>query len=166
MYKILVISDTHRKISRVIDLIDNISDLNHIIHLGDVVEDAQDLKALYDVPFDFVAGNCDFYAQEFIAPKVKVVSICGKSFYLTHGHQEGVKYSLDNLAYIADTKKYDVILFGHTHQPIMTYYHDTLILNPGSISEPRNSKFPSYAIIQIDAEARIHGTLNDLKKVF
>lgn len=164
MYKILVLSDTHRKISHVIDLIDRIHDLNHIIHLGDVVEDAEDLKALYDVPFDNVAGNCDFYNSG--APEYKIVEICGKRFYLTHGHREHVKSSLGNLAYIAESEKVDVVLFGHTHQPILTYHNDTIILNPGSISEPRNSKFPSYAIIQIDAEARIHATLNDLKKIF
>lgn len=164
MYKILVISDTHRKINHVIDLIGQISDLNHIIHLGDVVEDAQDLIAIYDVPFDYVAGNCDFYNRT--APLSKIVEICGKKIYITHGHQENVKHSLGNLAYIAESQNFDVILFGHTHQPILTYHKDTIILNPGSISEPRNLKFPSYAIIQIDSEARIHATLNDLKKVF
>lgn len=164
MYKILVISDTHRKISHVIDLIDRITDLNHIIHLGDVVEDAEDLKALYNVPIDYVAGNCDFYNVD--APQSKRVVICGKSFYLTHGHREHVKSTLGNLAYIADAEKVDVVLFGHTHQPVLVYHNESIILNPGSISEPRNSKFPSYAIIQIDAEARIHATLNDFKKSF
>jgi uncharacterized protein len=164
MYKILVISDTHKKISGVIELISRITDLNHIIHLGDVVDDVMDLKALYDVRIDFVAGNCDFYTYD--VPTSKIVEIGGKNFYLTHGHKENVKYSLENLYAIADSKNVDGIFFGHTHQPILTYHHEVLILNPGSISEPRNHKFPSYAIIQIDGEARIHATLNDYKKVF
>jgi uncharacterized protein len=164
MYKILVISDTHRKISHVIDLIGRITDLNHVIHLGDVVEDVQDLKALYDVPFDYVAGNCDFYNRN--VPLHNIIEICGKKFYITHGHQENVKYTLGNLTHIIDEQNVDVVLFGHTHIPILNYYKDGIILNPGSISEPRNQKNPSYAIIQIDAEARIHACLNDYKKVF
>ena len=164
MYKILVVSDTHRKIGPLIDLIDQIKDLNHIFHLGDLVRDAEDIEAITDIPIDYVAGNCDFYENQ-VSTK-KVVRIKGKKFFLSHGHDLGVKYGYENLRALAQKEKYDGIFFGHTHMPYLGYEDKTLILNPGSISEPRNSPLPSYAIIQIDDKACIHATLNDYKKNF
>jgi len=164
MYKILVVSDTHRKTGPLIDLIDRITDLNHVFHLGDLVKDAEDIETLVDIPIDYVAGNCDFYEHQ--VPTKKVVIIKGKRFFLSHGHDLGVKYSVDHLRELARKEKYDGIFFGHTHTSFLGYEDETLILNPGSISEPRNSSLPSYAIIQIDDKAFIHATLNDYKKTF
>lgn len=164
MYKILIVSDTHRKIGPLMDLIDGITDLNHIFHLGDLVRDAEDIEAITNIPIDYVAGNCDFYDNQ--VPTKKVVIIKGKRFFLTHGHNLGVKYSLDNLRALAREEKYDGIFFGHTHQSFLGKEGQTLILNPGSISEPRNSQLPSYAIIQIDDKACIHATLDTYKKNF
>lgn len=164
MYKILVVSDTHGKISPLIDLIGQITDLNHIFHLGDLVSDAEGIEAITNIPIDYVAGNCDFYENQ-VSTK-KVVIIKGKRFFLTHGHNLNVKYSLDNLRWLARKEKYDGIFFGHTHTSFLGYEKKTLILNPGSLSEPRNSPLPSYAIIEIDDKASIHATLNDLEKNF
>ncbi|WZL81753.1 metallophosphoesterase [Vallitaleaceae bacterium 9-2] len=162
MYKILVISDTHHHIGNVIDLIGRISDLNHILHLGDLVADAMDIKAICDVPVHFVSGNCDGYHPDI--HDTLLVEIKNKKFLLTHGHHYHVKTSLTHLEKIAKDHQADVALFGHTHMSHLGYKQDLLIMNPGSISNPRNSKFPSYGIIEIDGEGRIHGTLNDYKK--
>ena len=164
MYKILVVSDTHRKIGPLIDLIGQIKDLNHIFHLGDLVRDAEDIEAITNIPIDYVAGNCDFYESQ-LASK-KVVLIKGKRFFLSHGHDLGVKHSLENLRALARDEKYDGVFFGHTHTPFLEYEADTLILNPGSLSEPRNSSSPSYAIIQIDDKACIYATLSKFEKNF
>lgn len=163
MYKILVISDTHGQISDTIDLMGQISDLNCVFHLGDLVRDAEDLKAVYDVPFEMVLGNCDYYSKD--ATSHKVVEIMGKRIFLTHGHEFGVKYGVDRLRALARQESYDAICFGHTHTPFLGYESETLIMNPGSMSQPRNYKNISYGIIQIDDKARIHGTLNDFKKI-
>ncbi len=161
MYKILIVSDSHGRKGQIMDLIDRITDLNHIFHLGDVVSDAIDLESISGLLVDYVAGNCDF--NDMITPENKVVEILGKRFYLTHGHNERVKYSLKKLERLAKKEKFDGIFFGHTHEPYMEYYGETLIMNPGSISLPRNGKLPSYSIIQIDDKGRVHGTLNDYK---
>jgi hypothetical protein len=164
MYKILVISDTHHHIGNVIDLIGRISDLNHILHLGDLVADAMDIKAICDVPVHYVSGNCDSYHPD--VRDTVIVEIKKKKFLLTHGHRYHVKSSLAHLEKIAEDHHVDVALFGHTHMSYLGYDNDILIMNPGSISQPRNSKNPSYGIIEIDGEGRIHGTLNDYKKSF
>lgn len=158
MYKILVISDTHKRMGPVIDLVDRITDLNHIIHLGDVIKDAMDLEAIYDVPVDYVAGNCDYAPTE---PRKKVIDILGKKFFITHGHLYGVKNSTETLREIARDNNYDVILFGHSHIPLLKYEGETIIMNPGSLSEPRNFSKPSFGIIQIDHKAKLHAGLHE-----
>ena len=162
MYKILVVSDTHHHIGNVIDLIGRISDLNHILHLGDLVEDAEDIKAICEVPVHYVRGNCDSYASD--SKDTLIVEIKKKIFMLTHGHRYQVKTSLVPLEKTAQNKKADVVLFGHTHMPYLNEKKDLLIMNPGSISQPRNSNNPTYGIIEIDGKGRIHATLNDYKK--
>ena len=42
----------------------------------------------------------------------------------------------------------DVIVLGHTHYPLVKQYKDKLIINPGSVGQPRDrSSSASYAII-------------------
>ncbi len=127
------------------------------------MSDAQDLESFLDIPIHYVTGNCDYYS--IAAPSSRVVEVLGKRFFLTHGHNHGVKFSLDHLRFLANEEGYDCILFGHTHIPLMEYEGDTLIMNPGSISLPRNSDYPTFAIIQIDDKACIHGTLEEFKKL-
>ena len=61
MKRILVFSDTHGNISRCIETIDNIKDVDLVIHLGDTVRDAAELEKIYpDIEFKYVSGNNDF----------------------------------------------------------------------------------------------------------
>ena len=51
----------------------------------------------------------------------------------------------------------DVILLGHTHYPLIKSYGDKLIVNPGSVGQPRDqSSSASYAIYDTDAERVYH----------
>lgn len=159
MYKILVISDTHGKLGPTIDLINRFNDLNHIFHLGDMVNDAEDLKAIFDIEVDYVAGNCDFYSD---VPHNKVVEILGKRFYLTHGHLEKVKYTYEYLEKQAEENNFDGVFFGHTHMQHFLKTNGKILCNPGSISQPRDGKNPGFALIQIDDKACIHGALGNL----
>ena len=64
MKRILVLSDTHRKVSSAVQ----ITALMHpdaIIHLGDLVEDAHELQACFpDIPVYMVRGNNDFIPMD------------------------------------------------------------------------------------------------------
>jgi len=160
MYKILVISDTHKKITQTLKLMDKIPDVDHIFHLGDLVSDAIDIASVVDIPVDYVAGNCDFYERN--ARTTKIVEIGQNKFFLTHGHHYNVKHSMTDLERMAKEENYSGILFGHTHMAHMSYIGNTLLLNPGSISKPKNSQKPTFAILQVDARGAVHATLNDL----
>ncbi|PKM50921.1 MAG: hypothetical protein CVV02_09400 [Firmicutes bacterium HGW-Firmicutes-7] len=160
--KILVISDTHRHIRNVIDLMSKITDVDRIIHLGDLVADAQDIESIYGkIPIDYVSGNCDFYETN--APKEKVISLFGKNILLTHGHYYDVKSGYKEIGLIAMQKQVDAVLFGHTHVPYIGYVNDLVLMNPGSISEPRRGRMPSYGLLEIDDQGRLHPTINAIK---
>ena len=53
---------------------------------------------------------------------------------------------------------YDVVMYGHTHVPYIEIGDDVTILNPGSISYPRQpGRKPTFLIMEIDEEGT--GTL-------
>ena len=145
--RIIVFSDSHGNIRRCMEVIDRIRDVDMMIHLGDVLTDAEDLQALYpDIPVEYVAGNNDFMHR---APYSKVLETEGKRILITHGHLHRVKYEYDTIVNKAVSMKVDGVLFGHTHQSYQAYHHGMLVLNPGSISLPNLGK-PSYGVIEIE----------------
>ena len=44
----------------------------------------------------------------------------------------------------------DIVMFGHTHRPLVDYDKKVIAINPGSLSYPRQEgKDPSYIIMEI-----------------
>lgn len=160
--KILIISDTHKHLKHAIHVIDRVKP-DRVMHLGDHASDAQDLQAIYpDIPFDFVAGNCDYVDAS--SPAEKIVDIWGKRFFLSHGHNYHVKSGTEFIAQKGTANFADVVLFGHTHKQHLHFEGEMVVMNPGSISSPRGSDHPGFGVIEIDEKARIHATLKELKK--
>ncbi len=159
--RILVLSDTHGKIGKVIKLLKGKHGFDRIIHLGDLVSDAIDLEAIADIPVDYVAGNCDWSSGA--APNEKILEVSGKRIFLCHGHGQQVKYGEDVLKQIIQDKSYDMALYGHTHHASVTYENESIIMNPGSISLPRDGH-PSYGVINIDPKGVIHTNIVRIKK--
>ena len=49
---------------------------------------------------------------------------------------------------------------GHTHKPVIDREADLTLINPGSISFPRQeNRKPSYILMEIDAKGAAHYTL-------
>ena len=60
-------------------------------------------------------------------------------------------------------KNVDIVMCGHTHKPVVEIDHDITLINPGSISYPRqDNRRPSYVIMEIDREGEAHYTINYL----
>jgi len=150
--KILVFSDSHDYCDRMINItkefISKAGTLDYIIHLGDLVRDAQYLQEKFsDIPVLYVYGNCDYsYNQR---EYEKEYELGGKKFFILHGHTRQVKHSPDSLKNIAEQKDYDMILYGHIHEPREDYHCGTYIINPGSISRDRSGMGKSYCVIDI-----------------
>lgn len=48
-------------------------------------------------------------------------------------------------------KKWDLVVIGHTHQPFIYKYRKKMVLNPGSVGQPRDGNpKASYAVVDIN----------------
>ena len=132
---IFVVSDTHNDINKLSSLLDEYgSCFSHIIHLGDLASDVLPLIKRFDkLNFIAVKGNCD-YNGDFLDEQV--LDICGKRFFITHGHRYSVKSNRLNITLRAKELKADICLFGHTHISEAFYDEGILFVNPGSLSRP------------------------------
>jgi putative phosphoesterase len=55
---------------------------------------------------------------------------------------------------------YDVVMYGHTHRPEIEEKNGITILNPGSLSYPRQiGRKPSYIIMEIDGAGKAKYTI-------
>ena len=149
--KILVISDTHGDIENAEKLIRRSNGINLIIHLGDYFRDAQRLSDMFpEIPFEYIYGNSDFMIGDI--PAEKSLEYCGKKIFITHGHRYSVKWDYDKLSKKAEEMNVDLLLFGHTHVADLIKNGKYYLVNPGSISDPRDDTNESYAIIEIEED--------------
>lgn len=152
--RVLVVSDDHgsgRNLRRVAALEGK---LDLVLHLGDSGVEEAELSSIFDCPARMVSGNCDYFS---VLPKSLLLELAGHRVFLTHGHLYDVKWGLTKLSYAAEEAGADLVLFGHTHVPLIETYGKQTILNPGSIAQPRQSnRLCSYAMLVIDPKERVH----------
>lgn len=142
--KFFVISDTHGKIDKVKEVYQRLTGIDFFIHLGDFQSDAVALEKDLGVQVISVKGNTDGSCSP---SDYKILETEYGKILLVHGHMENVKFSLQNLLYRAQELECKGALFGHTHEPFYGEIDGIYLLNPGSLSFPRNSKKAAYAIV-------------------
>lgn len=138
---IYVFSDSHGSTNEMIEIVGkNPPDL--ILHLGDVMEDAEDLASVYpQIPLYLVPGNCDGYVN---VPSIQLLEVDGVSILFSHGHLWSVKRDFQSALITARKENADVVLFGHTHIAVAEQQEDGLwLMNPGSSPA-------SYGIIRVE----------------
>ena len=148
--KIFVISDTHGKLDKVLEVWDKLTNVDLVIHLGDYEKDAQRLEKLLETEVVYVKGNMD---GSYSSDDYKIVETEYGKILLTHGHMENVKMSPLNLIYKAQELGCKAALFGHTHQAAYEEINGIYLVNPGSLSLPRDGSSGSYAIINTEPDA-------------
>lgn len=144
MKRILVFSDTHGDIRLCKRIIDRIP-CDMILHAGDYVSDAQELRKLYpDKEIIYVKGNCDTFSY---APDDEVTELDGVRIYLAHGHRQRVKYEYDyaSMRRAAAEHGCTVAVFGHTHIEYAQEHDGIYLLNPGSARYGE-----TYGVIEIE----------------
>lgn len=145
--RIFVISDTHGKIERAIEIYKKLSHeapVDMLVHCGDHYSDALELRARLGVPVAAVKGNCDgcFDENEFSLLDTE----CG-SFLITHGHMDNVSLSMQNLYYKALENNCVGVLFGHTHRAAYVSHEGVYLMNPGSLTKPRDSSGGTFGLL-------------------
>ena len=145
--KFLVFSDAHgntRFLSRALQLH---PDAAGAFFLGDGLEQLESIKQQYPVSFYCVRGNCDFAVG---TATTNVLQCMGHKILYTHGHIYQVKFSLERIKAAARDCGADIVLVGHTHNP-MTQYDDGLyLMNPGSIG--MDVRGGSYGIMELSQQ--------------
>lgn len=139
MQKIGVVSDTHG-LSRP-ELSTLFQDCSLLLHAGDI-GNLKTLKTLGSIaPVTAVRGNIDTGDWAESIPRTHMLMIEGISIYMIHD----LKHLDPSLP------KYDLIISGHSHQPLFQRLNGIAYLNPGSAG-PRRFKLPvSAALLLIDS---------------
>ena len=138
--KILVLSDTHGDTWRLREIFSRERGFSLCVFLGDGERDLEPFFPMPDVPLLAVRGNCDFGSS---LPSKLVTEEGGRTLFLTHGHEQLVKYGLSTLRSAAREANASVALYGHTHVPVQDYDDGLYLCNPGSV---RNG---DYAVLEI-----------------
>jgi uncharacterized protein len=149
MAKIGVISDTHlprgsRKIpDEVFRLFDG-ADL--ILHAGDFVE----AEVLYELgahgPVKGVLGNCDSPELARQLPLTDSFEVGGIRMGMIHDSGDRQRRRKRMAEAFPGHR---VVVFGHSHQPVVEDAGGLLLLNPGSACDPRRARIPTVAILEI-----------------
>lgn len=143
--KIAVLSDTHGNHGLAADMLSRISAVDHIIHLGDNVADADCIEYELARPIIKIAGNCDYACG---CPREILLEIDETRIFATHGDHYSVKSGLDNLLLKSTRERAEIALYGHTHVPFIRRHGNTLLVNPGSLK--KDAATHSLAIISIN----------------
>lgn len=141
--RILVLSDAHGNINYIKRAIESESEAQKIFYLGDGANDLLRLKENYpNKEFIILKGNND------VGGFLEVYSgfLNGHKIIAVHGHKQYVKYNLDRLYFLALENEAKIVLYGHTHNPDITYQNGIYFLNPGALLGIR----PTYMVMDFE----------------
>ena len=156
--KVLIVSDTHGREQNLAEALEQTGPIDQLIHLGGVEGGAEHIRELAgDAPAAIIAGNNDFFCD---LPNERIFTIGGHRIFMTHGHGYFVHSGTLYLKREARKKGADIVMFGHTHKPYMEEDNELLVLNPGSLSLPRQEGHrPTYIVMEIADDGQISSEL-------
>ena len=119
-----------------------------IVHAGDwksmdvyrTLSNFAEVKGVY--------GNVDPGDVKENFPSQQIVEVSGHRIGIVHGH--GEKKTTEKRALEAfELEEVDVVIFGHSHIPMVRYFKNILLMNPGSPTDKRKLPYYSYGILEI-----------------
>ena len=140
--KIAVLSDTHGNYPLAIKMLDRISGLDCIIHLGDIMQDADIIEYALGIPVIKLAGNCDSAAK---ADRELLLNISGMRFFLSHGDLYRVKNGIEKIYEKATSVKAGIVVYGHTHVAAVQKKGEILLVNPGSLKDASDTAVTGHS---------------------
>lgn len=93
-----------------------------------------------------VRGNCEAEVDQMVLefPVLAdycILSVCGRTFFATHGH-------VYNQNHLPPLMEGDILIHGHTHVLKAEQREGYILLNPGSVSIPKEGNPPTYGILE------------------
>ncbi len=138
-----LVSDTHSLVRP--EIFTALEGVELILHAGDVGSRAvlDELAAI--APVQAVYGNTDAPGEPDLKAKL-ALNIESLSIHVSHGHELGSPTAERLLArYTAD-----VVVFGHTHKPLIERAGGRLVVNPGAAGPRRFNLKPSVARMTVE----------------
>ena len=137
-----LISDTHGLVRPEVLLA--FEGVDRILHAGDV--GGNDVLAILArvAPVEAVFGNVDVPGDPRLADHLSE-RIAGVSVHVSHGHELG----RPTPARLLTRYDADVLVYGHTHKPLIHRAAARLVVNPGAAGPRRFDIQPSVAILAI-----------------
>ena len=139
-----LVSDTHSLVRP--ELFDALKGVDLILHAGDVGGNAVLVELGAIAPVQAVYGNTDGPGDPHLRARL-LIDVDGLSIHVSHGHELGVPPTPEKLLarYAAD-----IIVFGHTHKPLIERAGSRLVVNPGAAGPRRFSLKPSVARMRVE----------------
>ena len=139
MKRIGIISDTHGTVHP--NIFKAFKDVDLIIHAGDIVgeEVLAELSTISEVVA--VSGNMD-------------TGLFSKKLNEEIDMEvDGIKINISHKTEIP-VKGYNIVIRGHTHNPVINSFGKTLFINPGSANKEKSIPVnkPSVAMLEIEKE--------------
>lgn len=153
--KIGVVSDTHGNVATFQKAVQWLvkQNIKYILHAGDIGSPESLKESLSDFKGEFfgVFGNMDKEFKKEVAEysfdtNIKVfentaeIEIDGKKIAINHFPSEAKK--------LAQSGKYDVVFYGHTHRPWDEKINNTHMINPGELAGQFYK--PTFAVYDTD----------------
>lgn len=162
--RIGIMSDTHGSSQAFEQAMNFLNDVDLLIHAGDVLyhgarnplpeghnpkELAQQIEVL-SVPIMMVKGNVDAEVDDWVLPyplpPYALVQDGQRRIVVYHGFQH---QSQEEMVQFATRFGAQILIFGHTHQPVLKKVGNLILVNPGSVALPKQeSKEPTFALIE------------------
>lgn len=150
--RILIASDTHGNDLTLERAIKECGHLDLLIHAGDVNQSEDYIRAIAECPVQMIRGNNDFFTQ---LPAEKEFTVGEYKIFLTHGHAYCVNAGYETIRREARAREADIVIFGHTHRPLIEEKQDLIVLNPGSLSYPRQEGGKhTYILMTLDEKGK------------
>lgn len=152
--KIAIISDTHlnENANQLNRLASTFAEVDLLIHAGDYGHYRAYEYLRTHLPFAGVWGNTD---DDTIRAELKEKEILPAGSFrigIFHGHGTGkTTPERSYTAFMQDTV--DIIVFGHSHQPMIATKNGVLMLNPGSLTSKRKERWFSYILLTVEGPA-------------
>ena len=144
-----LISDTHDQLRP--EVFPHFEGVDLILHAGDVgrPEILADLAAL--APVHAVYGNTDRHGIVDACPAQVELELAGWKVLVTHGHELG---SPNPETLVRAYPGRDIIIFGHTHKPLLETLEGVLVVNPGAAGPARFRFEASIALMVLEPGQR------------
>jgi len=146
-----LISDTHGLVRP--EVFNALAGVELILHAGDVGGRPVLDELAVIAPVRAVFGNTDVAGEPGLDDRIEM-TVGGRTIHVSHGHELGAPTPSRLLA----RYRADILVYGHTHKPLVERAGPRLVINPGAAGPRRFNLKPSVARLTIagaDADAEI-----------